>query len=62
MAGRSREAWNNEDIATLRELAAEGASIVTITRALERTREGVQRRARMLGVVISPGNGSGGST
>ncbi len=61
MVCRSREAWNDEDIAT-RKLAAEGASIVTITRALERTREGVQRRARMLGVVIGPGNGSGGST
>ena len=57
MAGRSREAWNDEDIAMLRKLAAEGASILIITRALERTREAVQRRARMLGVVISGGRG-----
>ena len=53
MPVRSREAWNDEDIATLRKLAAEGAPILTITRALERTREAVQRRARMLGIQIA---------
>jgi hypothetical protein len=46
MAGRQREAWNDEDDATLARLAAAGEPASAIARALERTQEAVRARAR----------------
>jgi hypothetical protein len=52
MAGRRGEAWNDEDLATLRQLTLDGADVVAILRALGRTREAVQTKARRLGLSI----------
>ncbi len=53
MPGRQREAWNDEDNATLRRMAAAGEPLLSIARALERTQEAVAARARRLKVAIS---------
>jgi transcriptional regulator with GAF, ATPase, and Fis domain len=53
MAGRNREAWNDEDVDLLRELARAEIDITGIARRLERTREAVYTKARKLGVKIA---------
>jgi len=49
---RHGEAWNDEDIATLRRMAAQGQPLAEISRVLERTREAVQRKAQALKVRV----------
>jgi hypothetical protein len=53
MAGRRGEAWNDEDDATLRRLAAAGEPAATIARTLERTQEAVRARARRRKITIA---------
>jgi hypothetical protein len=48
MPARSREAWNDEDIATLRRMSAAGEGLPAIARELERTQAAVRARAGML--------------
>lgn len=48
MRARQCEAWNDEDNATLRRMAAAGGPLLSIARALERTQAAVAARARRL--------------
>ena len=52
MAARQGEAWNDEDVRTLRQMAAEGAVIGDIARVLGRSREAVSGRAAKLKVRV----------
>lgn len=53
MPGRQREAWNDQDNATLRRMAAAGEPRLLIARALERTQEAVAARARRMKITIA---------
>jgi hypothetical protein len=48
MRGRQGEAWNDEDVRTLRRMTTEGAPIADIARMLERSREAVAGKAAKL--------------
>lgn len=52
MPARQGEAWNDEDVATLRDMARAGEPLTAIARRLGRTREAVYTRARKLKVAV----------
>jgi hypothetical protein len=52
MPDRNREAWNDEDYATLRRMAAAGVKVGAIARELGRTRQAVSRKANSLGMKV----------
>lgn len=50
---RHREAWNAEDLGTLRRLARRGDTVDAIAKQLGRSRETVAARARQMGIVLT---------
>jgi hypothetical protein len=50
---RHRQPWKSEEVAKLRTLAAKGMGVKAIAKALTRTEESVQDRARIDGVRIA---------
>jgi hypothetical protein len=52
MIARRGEAWNDDDIAMLRQLAAADIDVSGIARRLGRTRAAVNTKARKLGIRI----------
>jgi hypothetical protein len=50
---RHRQAWKPEELARMRSLAAKGMGLKAIARALTRSEESVQDRARADGVRIA---------
>lgn len=53
MTGRRGEAWNDEDVVTLRDMARAGEPLTAIARRLERTREATYTKARKLKIEIA---------
>jgi hypothetical protein len=53
MAGIRGEARNDEDVTTVRQMAAAGAALPAIAAALERTQDAVSPRARRLKIKIT---------
>jgi len=50
---RHRQPWTMDETAKLRRLAAKGETLKAVAKALRRSEESVQARARELGLTIS---------
>lgn len=50
---RHRQAWTSEEIQKLHRLAAKGMSLKAISKALSRSEESIQARARQDGLKVS---------
>ena len=54
---RAHEAWNGEDVATQRRMAAQGQPLAEIARVLERSQSAVQGRAKRLKLKVTSRGG-----